>query len=490
MCFSAALVSGKTESDIKFIDKLPRRLLPPGFLKGSVQMAERTIAAIATPLGESSIGVIRISGEMAAETADKVFFAFSGAKLSNLGGYRAAYGEIKDGEKVLDDAVALVFRAPKSYTGEDVVEISVHGGRILLREVLRLILKNGAFPAEPGEFTKRAFLNGKTDLTRAESVMGLISAKSESELRISRAAHTGKVSRKIEKIESDLTAADASIAAFSDYPDEDIEGLDRENFIKMLENARKELEEMLSTYDAGRVLREGIETAIVGKPNVGKSTLMNMLSGSERSIVTDIAGTTRDVIEETVTAGDIVLRLADTAGIRQTDDAVESIGVDRAKARIDSAGLILAVFDCTSPLDGDDLSLLESVRGRNVIIIINKTDMESKIDKSVFEGFRTVETSAKSGDGYERLCAEIADIAGTANLDPDSAVLLNERQRACAERALDGVNEALSALLDGNTMDAVGVCVDDSLAALFELTGRRVTNEVTDEIFRRFCVGK
>lgn len=490
MCFSAALVSGKTESDIKFIDKLPRRLLPPGFLKGSVQMAERTIAAIATPLGESSIGVIRISGEMAAETADKVFFAFSGAKLSDLGGYRAAYGEIKDGEKVLDDAVALVFRAPKSYTGEDVVEISVHGGRILLREVLRLILKNGAFPAEPGEFTKRAFLNGKTDLTRAESVMGLISAKSESELRISRAAHAGKVSRKIEKIESDLTAADASIAAFSDYPDEDIEGLDRENFIKMLENARKELEEMLSTYDAGRVLREGIETAIVGKPNVGKSTLMNMLSGSERSIVTDIAGTTRDVIEETVTAGDIVLRLADTAGIRNTDDTVESIGVDRAKARIDSAGLILAVFDCTSPLDGDDLSLLESVRGRNVIIIINKTDMESKIDKSVFEGFRTVETSAKSGDGYERLCAEIADIAGTANLDPDSAVLLNERQRACAERALDGVNEALSALLDGNTMDAVGVCVDDSLAALFELTGRRVTNEVTDEIFRRFCVGK
>lgn len=453
-------------------------------------MAERTIAAIATPLGESSIGVIRISGERAAETADKVFFAFSGAKLSDLGGYRAAYGEIKDGEKVLDDAVALVFRAPKSYTGEDVVEISVHGGRILLREVLRLILKNGAFPAEPGEFTKRAFLNGKTDLTRAESVMGLISAKSESELRISRAAHTGKVSRKIEKIESDLTAADASIAAFSDYPDEDIEGLDRNNFIKMLENARKELEEMLSTYDAGRVLREGIETAIVGKPNVGKSTLMNMLSGSERSIVTDIAGTTRDVIEETVTAGDIVLRLADTAGIRNTDDTVESIGVDRAKARIDSAGLILAVFDCTSPLDGDDLSLLESVRGRNVIIIINKTDMESKIDKSVFEGFRTVETSAKSGDGYERLCAEIADIAGTANLDPDSAVLLNERQRACAERALDGVNEALSALLDGNTMDAVGVCVDDSLAALFELTGRRVTNEVTDEIFRRFCVGK
>lgn len=453
-------------------------------------MAERTIAAIATPLGESSIGVIRISGEKAAETADKMFFAFSGKKLSELCGYRAVYGEIKDGDRVLDDAVALVFRAPKSYTGEDVVEISVHGGRILLREVLRLIFKNGAFPAEPGEFTKRAFLNGKTDLTKAESIMGLISAKSEAELRLSRAAHTGGVSRKIENIEKDLTAAAASIAAFSDYPDEDIEGLDRDNFIKMLKNAENELALMLSSYDSGRIVREGIDTAIVGKPNVGKSTLMNMLSGSERSIVTDVAGTTRDVIEETVMAGDIVLRLADTAGIRETDDKVESIGVNRAKARIDSAGLILAVFDCTRPLDSDDLSLLKSVLGRNVIIIINKTDMESKIDKSVFDGFRTVETSAKRGDGYEKLCAEIADIAGTASLDPDGAVLMNERQRACAERALDGVREALSALCAGSTMDAVGVCVDDALAALFELTGKRVTNEVTDEIFRRFCVGK
>lgn len=453
-------------------------------------MTNSTIAAVATPLGESSIGVIRISGDRAIETADKVFFAFSGEKLSSLSGYKAAYGEIKDGARVLDDAVALIFRAPKSYTGEDVVEISVHGGRILLRDVLRLILKNGACLAEPGEFTKRAFINGKTDLTKAESIMGLISAKSESELRLSRAAHIGRVSEKIEKIEQDLIGADASIAAFSDYPDEDIEGLDYDNFRKMLENAEKSLKEMLSTYDTGRIIREGIETAIVGKPNVGKSTLMNMLSGAERSIVTDVAGTTRDVIEETVTAGDIVLRLADTAGIRETDDKVESIGVDRAKKRIESAELILAVFDCTRPLDSDDFSLIESVRGKNVIMIINKTDKESKIDKSVFHGFRTVETSAENGEGYEKLCREIADIAGTSSLDPDSAVLLNERQRACADRALDGVREAVSALKCGSTMDAVGVCVDDALAALFELTGKRVTNEVTDEIFRRFCVGK
>ncbi|MGN0450760.1 MAG: tRNA uridine-5-carboxymethylaminomethyl(34) synthesis GTPase MnmE [Acutalibacteraceae bacterium] len=453
-------------------------------------MSDRTIAAIATPLGEGSLGVIRISGEAALSIADKVFFPFSGERLSDLSGYRAAYGEIKEGYRVLDDAVALVFRAPKSYTGEDVVEISVHGGRILLREVLRLILKNGAFSAEPGEFTKRAFLNGKTDLTRAESVMGLISAKSEAQLRLSRAAHIGKVIGKIKEIEDDLVALDASIAAFSDYPDEDIEGLNYENFLKMLESAESALKKMLSTYDAGRILREGIDTAIVGKPNVGKSTLMNMLSGAERSIVTEVAGTTRDIIEETVTVGDIVLRLADTAGIHDTDDRVESIGVDRARKRIETAGLILAVFDCTKPLDKDDYGLLDGIRGKNVIVIINKTDLSCKLDKSAFEGFKIVETSAKKGDGYETLCKAIAEAAGTADLDPDSAVLLNERQHACAQRALDGVSEAINALKCGCTMDAVGVCVDDAIAALFELTGKRVTNEVTDEIFRRFCVGK
>ncbi|MBE6777108.1 MAG: tRNA uridine-5-carboxymethylaminomethyl(34) synthesis GTPase MnmE [Ruminococcaceae bacterium] len=453
-------------------------------------MSERTIAAIATPLGEGSLGVIRISGDNAIAVADKVFKSFSGKKLSELSGYSAAYGEIVENKKVIDDGVALVFRSPKSYTGEDVVEISIHGGRLMLKSALRVILQNGAFMAGPGEFTKRAFLNGKFDLTKAESIMGLISANSEAELRLSRAAHIGGVSKKIDKIENDLVSADASIAAFSDYPDEDIEGLDYENFIKMLQSARAEIENTLSTYDAGRVLREGIETVIVGKPNVGKSTLMNMLSGAERSIVTDVAGTTRDVIEDTVMVGDITLRLADTAGIHNTDDTVESIGVQRAKGRIDTAELVLAVFDSTMPLDGDDLSLLSDVKNRNTIIVVNKSDLESNIDMTAFGGMRVVTVSAKNSTGYEELSKQISEISGTANLNPDTAVLIGERQRACAERALDAVNEAINALQGGQTMDAVGVCVDDALAALFELTGKRVTNEVTDEIFRKFCVGK
>ncbi len=453
-------------------------------------MNNRTIAAIATPMGDGALGVIRISGDNAIEIADKVFFPFSKQSLCDFEGYKAAYGEIKENDTVLDDAVALVFRAPHSFTGEDTVEITVHGGALMLKSILRLILKNGAFLAEPGEFTKRAFLNGKTDLTKAESIMGLISAKSNAELKLSRAAHTGRTFKKIEKIVADLVSADASIAAFSDYPDEDIEDLSIENFSKMLSNAKNELIDMLSTFDAGKVLREGIDTAIVGKPNVGKSTLMNMLSGTERSIVTEVAGTTRDVIEETVTVGEITLRLADTAGIHKTDDTVETIGVERAKQRIDTAQLILAVFDGTHPLDSDDLSLLQVVEKENTIVIINKTDLDNKIDLSNFDGFRVVETSAKSNIGYEELSRQIVEISGTANLSNDSVVLMNERQRNCAVRALDGVSEALNALEMGLTMDAVGVCVDDALSALFEMTGKRVTNEVTDEIFRKFCVGK
>lgn len=453
-------------------------------------MAEKTIAAISTPPGEGAIGVIRISGEDAVTVADKVFFPFSGKPLSSLSGYRAAYGEIRDGENLLDNAVALVFRAPKSYTGEDVVEISVHGGALMLRSVLRLILNNGAQPAAAGEFTKRAFLNGKTDLSRAESIMGLISAENEAALKISRGALEGRIARKISLIEENLVSAAASIAAFSDYPDEDIEGLSPENFGKMLRSAVMELEEMLSSYDAGKVLREGITTVIVGKPNVGKSTLMNMLSGEERSIVTDVAGTTRDIVEETVNLGDITLRLADTAGIHDTDDKVESIGVRLAENRMDTAQLVLAVFDSTLPLDGDDKRILSGLKEKNTIIIINKTDLEAKIDCSEFEGFKTVSVSAKSGEGYNELCDAVEEISGIAALSPESTVLVNERQRFCAQRAYDGLLEAIAALENGHTMDAVGVCVDDALSALLELTGKRATNEVADEIFRKFCVGK
>ncbi len=453
-------------------------------------MAERTIAAIATALGEASIGVIRISGENAISIADKVFSAYSGKKLMELDGYSAAYGKIVDNEETIDDAVALVFKAPKSYTGENVVEISVHGGTLILRKVLRMLIANGADNAEAGEFTKRAFLNGKFDLTKAESIMGLISAKSEAQLKISRASHNGRLAKSIEKVQNDLLKTAASIAAYADYPDEDIEDLSPENFGKMLKDSGNSLKKVLDTFNAGKIIREGVDTVIVGKPNVGKSTLMNMLSGHERSIVTEIAGTTRDVIEDTVTLGDIVLNLADTAGIHETEDTVEKMGVERAKERIKTAGLVLAVFDCSKPLDKDDLELLESVTRENTVAVINKTDLGLIADMSAFDGIKTVNASAKEGKGYNELVEAVTEICKINNIDGDAAVLLNERQFNCVSRALSAVISADKALEMGCTVDAVGVCVDDALNSLLELTGKRVTNEVTDEIFRRFCVGK
>lgn len=454
-------------------------------------MSERTIAAIATPLGEGGIGVIRISGEDAIDVADRCFASFSGEKLSSLSGYQASYGRVtdKDGQ-TLDDAVALVFRAPKSYTGENVVEISVHGGTVITRQVLRRVLECGATLATGGEFTKRAFLNGKLDLTKAESVMGLISARSDAAAKISRGAREGRISRDTADILDKLLETAASLAAYADYPDEDIPNLNQENFSSLLDECYAKCERLISTYDTGRAIREGVNCAIVGKPNVGKSTLMNLLCGTDRSIVTDIAGTTRDVVETAVNVGDIMLNLADTAGIHTTDDTVEKFGVDKAREKIENAELLLAVFDSSIPLDDDDKQLLSSIHDKKCIIILNKTDLASAFDKGDFGDFEIIEISAKTGDGYQELCSAISRVCKTNMLSPDDTVLISERQRDCVNRALQAVIAARDTLLCGMTLDAVGVCVDDAIAALLELTGKRVTNEVCDEIFKRFCVGK
>ncbi len=454
-------------------------------------MGEHTIAAIATPLGEGGISVIRISGENAISVADKCFFSFSGEKLSSLDGYQAAYGKVTDkNNNTLDDAVALVFRAPKSYTGENVVEISTHGGTVVARQVLRRVLECGATLATGGEFTKRSFLNGKLDLTKAESVMGLISARSNAAAKISRGAREGRISRDTEDILNKLLETAASLAAFADYPDEDIPNLNEESFSELLDECHTKCQKLISTYDTGRIIREGINCAIVGKPNVGKSTLMNMLCGCDRSIVTDIAGTTRDVVETSVNIGNITLNLADTAGIHETYDTVEKFGVTKALEKINNAELLLAVFDSSSLIDNDDRQLLDNIRDKKCIVILNKSDLNTVFEKESLNGFEIVEISAREGTGYHELCAAINHVCKTEMLSPDDTVLINERQRDCVNRALNAVCAAKDALLCGMTLDAVGVCVDDAIASLLELTGKRVTNEVCDEIFKRFCVGK
>ncbi len=452
-------------------------------------MSERTIAAISTPSGEGGIAVIRISGSDAISIAEKSFRSFSGRALSSLSGYSALYGEIIDGDNVIDDAVALVFLEPKSFTGEDTVELSVHGGKLVARDTLRVVLANGANLALPGEFTKRAYLNGKLDLASAESIMEIISAKNETALRISRMAKEGKVSKKIEEIIADLLKLDASISVYSDYPDEEIEELDTPSFLSALEKTENSLSELLSSYDTGKIIRNGVETSIVGKPNVGKSTLMNLLCRADRSIVTSVAGTTRDVVESTVTLDDITLILSDTAGIHSTDDVVEKAGVERSINRLNSSALVLAVFDISRPIDDDDRELLK-ILGDNTIIILNKNDLKPQFDTSIFDGKQTVSISAKDNSGIENLYEIISSVVNKKKIDGDEAILISERQRNCANKAYSSIIEAKNALINGVTIDAVGVCIDDCLSALLELTGKRVTNEVTDEVFKRFCVGK
>ena len=451
-------------------------------------MAEKTIAAISTPSGEGGIGVIRISGAESVKIADRVFKNINDKKISDISGYSALFGHIYDGDELLDEAVVTRFVAPHSYTGEDTVEIACHGGSVVLSLVLRAVLSAGAVLAAPGEFTKRAFLNGKLDLAEAESVMGLISSKSEQELKMNLAAKNGRVSKEIEKAETALITLAANFAAYSDYPDEDLPELQPEAFESLLCEAETVLIKLLSTYDSGKIIRDGIKTAIVGKPNVGKSTLMNLLVGEERSIVTDIAGTTRDVIEERIKCGNLTLLLADTAGIHSSSDTVESVGVELAKTRIDTAQLILAVFDASAPLDSDDLEILSLIRDKKSIVLLNKTD---KADvASLPDGFRSVKISAKEGIGADKLTAAIEELVGISDIDSSSAVILSERQRDLADKALSCVKEAKDLLFSGYTVDAVSVCVDDALSYLYTFDGKRVTNEVADEVFRRFCVGK
>ena len=451
-----------------------------------------TIAAISTGQAAGGIGIVRISGENALNVADRIFKSVSGLKLKELSGYRAALGTVFLDEKPVDEAIATVFRAPKSYTGEDVVELSCHGGLYVTRQVLRAALSAGAVAAEPGEFTKRAFLNGKMDLTKAEAVMSIISAQGEQAKAAALGTLDGLLYRKISGISGELKGLAASLAAWVDYPDEEIEDLPDDKILSVLENAASSLSDLIARFDSGRAVLEGVDTAIVGKPNVGKSTLMNLLTGTEKSIVTEIAGTTRDIVEETAVVGGVVLRLCDTAGLRETDDKVESIGVARAKQKLETATLILAVFDASAPLEEQDKALFPLCKEKHAIAIVNKTDLPTKLDTNILDIVfnKVVYISAKENNGLQSLEQAIAEVLGTAAFDSSAATLMNERQLACCSAALNAVKEAHDALASGVTRDAVQVCVDSAIESLDTLTGERATESVVNEIFSRFCVGK
>ncbi len=453
-----------------------------------------TVCAVSTPLAEGGLAVIRISGENALSAAARVFTPFGGKKVADMEGYTCAYGRVTDPEsgETVDDAMLTVFRAPRSYTGEDTAEISCHGGVYIARRILRLLLANGCEQADRGEFTKRAFLNGKLSLTQAEAVMDMISARGELTLRSARLTREGRLFSRIDSIKQSLVTLLGELAAWVDYPEEDLPAVEHTALCGTLSAACTELEKLVRSYDSGMVLRRGIDTVIAGKPNVGKSTLMNMLLGYERSIVTDTAGTTRDVIEETARLGELELRLSDTAGIRQTDDKVEQLGVSLAKKRLDECALIIAVFDTSEPLDDEDRELLSYVRSldKRLLIVLNKTDLGAAEEEPDLEGLPSVRISARSGEGISELEKAVASMFTADTADPDLMIFANERQKHCAELALERLREALGAAMSGETLDAVTVLTDYAVSQLMELTGENVSEAVVEEVFSKFCVGK
>ena len=456
-------------------------------------MQGSTIAAIATAPGAGGIAVVRLSGAQSYAVAERVFRpANPGKKVAQAKGYTALFGHFVDGGEKFDEGVALFFRAPHSYTGEDVVELSCHGGNAVPRRLVEACLAAGAQPAAPGEYTRRAFLNGKLGLTQAEAVMDLISADGRQGAALANAALGGALAKKIDAQKQELTAIQAHLAAWVDFPEEDVPELDDDHLHRVLSGVKAELDGLIRNYQADTILREGVDCAIVGRPNAGKSTLLNLLAGFDRAIVTPVAGTTRDVVEQAVQLGDVRLNLFDTAGLRETEDAIEAEGIRRSWKKLEEAGLILAVFDGSEPPTREDLELAQRCEGRPAIALINKEDKPTRFDPELIAPFfAMVLPVCCQEEGSRRvISAAVARLLGTSQIDAHAASLSGQRQLSAALRARDAVAGALDAAAGGFGLDAVSVCVDDALAALCDLTGENASEAVIEQVFERFCVGK
>lgn len=461
-------------------------------------MQETTIAAIATAPGAGGIAVVRLSGAESYPIAARVFRPANAAKkVEDAKGYTAMYGTFREGDEAFDEGVALFFRAPHSYTGEDVVELSCHGGSAVARRLVEACLAAGAQPAAPGEYTRRAFLNGKLGLTQAEAVMDLISADGRQGAALANAALGGALAKKISVQKEALTAIQAHLAAWVDFPEEDVPELDGDHLHRVLSGVKAELDELIHNYQADTVLREGVDCAIVGRPNAGKSTLLNLLAGFDRAIVTPVAGTTRDVVEQAVQLGDIQLNLFDTAGLRETEDAIEAEGIRRSWKKLEEAGLVLAVFDLAAPLNEEDLEIARRCQGRPALAILNKQDLAGQgeaftaAQQQLAPYFKAIiPLTARDAASLQPLCQVVAQLLGTANLDPNAAALCSARQLSAAKEARDALAEALNSQEDGFGLDAAGVCISDAQRALARLTGEDATEATIDEVFSTFCVGK
>lgn len=448
----------------------------------------KTIAAISTPPGVGGIGIVRISGKEALEITKKVF---KPKKDREYKSHTIRYGYIVDNENnIVDEVLVSYFKAPNTYTGEDICEINCHGGTISTKKILDLVLKNGAVMAEAGEFTKKAFINGKLDLSQAEAVIDVINSKTEKENKASLNQLQGFLSKKINEIKRIIVDLLVDIEANIDYPEYDIEEVKREKIEKNLSESIEKLVKLEKSFESGKMLKEGVTTAIVGKPNVGKSSLLNALLKEERAIVTEIPGTTRDTIEEYITIKGVPLKIIDTAGIRETTDRVEEIGVEKSKKILNEAQLVLILLDGTKNLEQEDIELLGLVENKKYIVVINKIDVENKIDKSKITG-KFVEISAKTLEGLENLENIIENMFSFNDIEVENeAIITSLRHKQLIVLAKEELEKTRDAVISGLPIDMLSIEMQNAIQHLGEITGEAVSEDVIKGIFSKFCVGK
>lgn len=460
--------------------------------RGINKMLFDTIAAISTPKGEGGIAIIRISGDKSFEILDKIFIKKN--PNADLGFYKLNYGFIKDGEKTVDEVMAVRLKAPKSYTCEDIVEINCHGGTLVSEKVLELVLRNGARHAESGEFTKRAFMNGRIDLSQAEAVMDIIQGKTEKSVSLSLDQLRGDLRDKVNGFKKALLDITAHVNVVLDYPEEGIDDLLPVELRDNLEKVYEEANRLIDSYDTGKKIKEGIKTVIVGKPNVGKSTLLNALLHEERAIVTHIAGTTRDVIEEIINIKGIPLVLVDTAGIRKTDDIVENIGVEKSKQFIEKADLVLLVLDASKELESEDIEVINQIKEnkKKVIVLLNKIDLNKTINLEGYNLENIVEISARDNIGIEDMQEKIYSYIVEEDVENSSEKLIitNIRHKTALEKTKDAIRNIFETIDMGLPMDLISVDLKEALDSLSEITGEISSEDILDHVFGNFCVGK
>lgn len=454
-----------------------------------------TIVSISTAPGIGGIGIIRISGERTFEIIEKVFKPLKKQSIEEIKGYTIKYGNIVENDNIIDEVLVSYFKSPKSYTTEDMCEINSHGGNIILKKILEICLKSGAILAEPGEFTKRAFLNGRIDLAQAESVIDIINSKSEKEARSGIKQLEGFLSNEIKDIKQEILNVLTNIEVTIDYPEYDIPEVQLKEIMKMLESVEKKLSKLEKTFDNGKIIKEGIKTTIIGKPNAGKSSLLNAILKENRAIVTNIAGTTRDTIEEFVNINGIPLKLIDTAGIRETRDEVEKIGVNKSIVEAEDADLIIAIFDASNYLDKEDLEILKLVKNKNVIILLNKTDLEQKLledDSNLLEVTNNIlKISALTKEGIENLYNKITEMFNLNEINLDNEILItNIRHKRIISIAIEDIKKANESINMKMPIDIITIYIKKILEDLGEITGESVTEDIINDIFSKFCLGK